>query len=171
MEDLQDVARGNLIFGLHVHVGIPDRDLAIELYNEARYFLPHILALTTSSPFWMGRKTGLMSTRCSIFKAFPRTGVPEAFRAWGHFESYVDTLVTAGPFAWIRHPIYTGLFLMLIALAIGLGHVSRLLVAVPLYALGTAIRVQVEERLLRTAFHSAYDEYAGRVKRFVPGVF
>jgi carboxylate-amine ligase len=93
VEDLQDVARGNLIFGLHVHVGIPDRDLAIELYNEARYFLPHILALTTSSPFWMGRKTGLMSTRCSIFKAFPRTGVPEAFRAWGHFESYVDTLV------------------------------------------------------------------------------
>jgi carboxylate-amine ligase len=93
VEDLQDVARGNLIFGLHVHVGIPDKDLAIELFNEARYFLPHILALTTSSPFWLGRKTGLMSSRCSIFKAFPRTGVPEAFRGWSHFESYVDTLV------------------------------------------------------------------------------
>jgi protein-S-isoprenylcysteine O-methyltransferase Ste14 len=79
-------------------------------------------------------------------------------------------LVTAGPFAWIRHPIYTGLFLMMIALAIGLGHVARLFIAVPLYALGTAIRVRIEERLLRTAFGSAYEEYANRVKRFIPGV-
>jgi protein-S-isoprenylcysteine O-methyltransferase Ste14 len=79
-------------------------------------------------------------------------------------------LVTAGPFAWIRHPIYTAMFLMMIALAIGLGHVARLVIAVPLYALGTAIRVRIEERLLRTAFGSAYDEYANRVKRFIPGV-
>jgi protein-S-isoprenylcysteine O-methyltransferase Ste14 len=79
-------------------------------------------------------------------------------------------LVTAGPFAWIRHPIYTAMFLMMIALAIGLGHVARLFIAVPLFALGTAIRVRIEERLLRTAFGSAYDEYANRVKRFIPGV-
>ena len=79
-------------------------------------------------------------------------------------------LVTAGPFAWIRHPIYTAMFLMMIALAIGLGHVARLFIAVPLYALGTAIRVRIEERLLRTAFSSAYEEYANRVKRFIPGV-
>ena len=79
-------------------------------------------------------------------------------------------LVTAGPFAWIRHPIYTAMFLMMIALAIGLGHMARLFIAVPLYALGTAIRVRIEERLLRTAFSSAYEEYANRVKRFIPGV-
>ncbi len=79
-------------------------------------------------------------------------------------------LVTAGPFAWIRHPIYTAMFLMMIALAIGLGHAARLFIAVPLYALGTAIRVRIEERLLRTAFSSAYEEYANRVKRFIPGV-
>ena len=79
-------------------------------------------------------------------------------------------LVTSGPFAWIRHPIYTAMFLMMIALAIGLGHVARLIIAVPVYALGTAIRVRIEERLLRTAFGSAYEEYAKRVKRFIPGV-
>jgi protein-S-isoprenylcysteine O-methyltransferase Ste14 len=79
-------------------------------------------------------------------------------------------LVTAGPFAWMRHPIYTAMFLLMIALAIGLGHVSRLLISVPLYAVGTIIRVRIEERLLRTAFPSAYDEYANRVKRFIPGV-
>jgi protein-S-isoprenylcysteine O-methyltransferase Ste14 len=79
-------------------------------------------------------------------------------------------LVTAGPFAWIRHPIYTAMFLLMIALAIGLGHVARLFIAVPLYALGSAIRVRIEERLLRTAFGSAYEEYANRVKRFIPGV-
>jgi carboxylate-amine ligase len=96
VEDLQDVARGNLIFGLHVHIGMPNKDLAVELMNEARYFLPHILALTTSSPFWVGRKTGLKSTRCSIFKQFPRTGVPDEFRSWSDFERYVETLVRTG---------------------------------------------------------------------------
>jgi protein-S-isoprenylcysteine O-methyltransferase Ste14 len=80
-------------------------------------------------------------------------------------------LVTNGPFAWMRHPIYTAMFLLMIALAIGLGHVARLLIAVPLYAIGTVIRVRIEERLLRTAFSSAYEEYASRVKRFIPGVF
>jgi carboxylate-amine ligase len=93
VEDLQDVARGNLVFGLHCHIGIPDRELAIELFNEARYFLPHILLLSTSSPFWLGRVTGLKSVRCIVFKRFPRTGIPDPFRSWGEFESYVDTLV------------------------------------------------------------------------------
>ncbi|MEB3197645.1 MAG: carboxylate-amine ligase [Candidatus Sericytochromatia bacterium] len=96
VEDLQDVARGNLVFGLHCHIGIPDRDLAIEIFNEARYFLPHILALSTSSPFWLGRQTGLKSVRCIVFKRFPRTGIPETFRSWGEFESYVDTLIKTG---------------------------------------------------------------------------
>ena len=79
VNDMQDVARANLIFGLHVHVGIKDKETAIALTNQVRYFLPHILALTTSSPFWMGRKTGLMSTRTQIFKRFPRTGIPDEF--------------------------------------------------------------------------------------------
>jgi carboxylate-amine ligase len=96
VEDLQDVARGNLVFGLHCHIGIPDKDLAIQIFNEARYFLPHILALSTSSPFWLGRQTGLKSIRCTVFKRFPRTGIPETFRSWGEFERYVETLVKTG---------------------------------------------------------------------------
>jgi carboxylate-amine ligase len=93
VEDLQDVARGNLIFGLHVHVGIPDKDLAVELMNQARYFLPHLLALSTNSPFWLGRLSGMKSTRANIFKNFPRTGIPDHFESWAAFEAYVDTLV------------------------------------------------------------------------------
>lgn len=93
VEDLQDVARGNLIFGLHVHVGIEDRDLAIDLLNQARYFLPHILALSVSSPFWLGRASGLKSTRCSVFKHFPRTGIPDVFGSWAEFEAFINTLV------------------------------------------------------------------------------
>ena len=96
VEDLQDVARGNLIFGLHVHVGIKDKDVAMELANQVRYFLPHILALTTSSPFWLGRLTGLASTRCEIFKRFPRTGIPDRFESYKHYEQFVDTLVKTG---------------------------------------------------------------------------
>jgi len=79
VEDLQDVARANLIFGLHVHVGIKDREVAMALANQIRYFLPHILALSTSSPFWLGRSTGLKSIRSEIFKRFPRTGIPGEF--------------------------------------------------------------------------------------------
>ncbi len=96
VEDLQDVARGNLVFGLHCHIGIDDRDLAVEIMNEARYFLPHLLALSTSSPFWLGRATGLKSSRCMIFKRFPRTGVPDYFKSWSEFEQHVDTLVKTG---------------------------------------------------------------------------
>jgi carboxylate-amine ligase len=96
VEDLQDVARGNLIFGLHVHVGVKEKDVATELANQVRYFLPHLLALTTSSPFWLGRLTGLASTRCEIFKRFPRTGIPDRFSSYGHFQSFVDTLIKTG---------------------------------------------------------------------------
>lgn len=96
VEDLQDVARGNLIFGMHIHIGIESHRQAIELFNQARYFLPHILALSCSSPFWLGRNTGLKSARINIFKRFPRTGIPDAFESWASFEQYVETLVNTG---------------------------------------------------------------------------
>jgi carboxylate-amine ligase len=96
VEDLQDVARANLIFGLHVHVGIKDRDTAMALANQVRYFLPHILAISTSSPFWLGRNSGLKSIRSEIFKRFPRTGIPGSFRSYAAFQSYVDLLVKTG---------------------------------------------------------------------------
>jgi carboxylate-amine ligase len=96
VEDLQDVARANLIFGLHVHVGIKDRDTAMALANQVRYFLPHILAISTSSPFWLGRNSGLKSIRSEIFKRFPRTGIPGTFRSYAAFQSYVDLLVRTG---------------------------------------------------------------------------
>jgi glutamate---cysteine ligase / carboxylate-amine ligase len=96
VEDLQDVARANLIFGLHVHIGIKDKEVAMALANQVRYFLPHILALSTSSPFWLGRPSGLKSTRSEIFKRFPRTGIPGHFESYGHFQRYVDLLVKTG---------------------------------------------------------------------------
>lgn len=96
VEDLQDVARANLIFGLHVHVGIKDKEVAMALANQVRYFLPHILALSTSSPFWLGRPSGLKSTRSEIFKRFPRTGIPGHFESYGHFQRYVELLVKTG---------------------------------------------------------------------------
>jgi len=96
VEDLQDVARANLIFGLHVHVGIKDREVAVTLANQVRYFLPHILALSTSSPFWLGRKTGLKSTRSEIFKRFPRTGIPAHLHSYAQFQSFVELLVKTG---------------------------------------------------------------------------
>src|SRR5262245_43807655 len=93
VEELQQLARSLLIFGLHVHVAVPDRQTAIDLMNEARYFLPHLLALSTSSPFWMSRDTGLKSYRTTIFRRFPRTGVPEDFGSWSEYEEYVQLLV------------------------------------------------------------------------------
>lgn len=96
VEDLQDVARANLIFGLHVHVGIKDKEVAMALANQVRYFLPHILALSTSSPFWLGRITGLKSIRSEIFKRFPRTGIPGHFDSYAQFQSYVELLVKTG---------------------------------------------------------------------------
>ena len=94
--ELQDVARANLIFGMHVHVGIPDQEEAMAVFAQARYFLPHFLALSTSSPFFGGRMTGLKSTRTFIFKRFPRTGIPEPFPSYREFERFVDGLVKTG---------------------------------------------------------------------------
>jgi len=93
VEELQQLARSLLIFGLHVHVGMPDAETSIELMNEARYFLPHLLALSTSSPFWMARDTGLKSFRTTVFRRFPRTGIPDHFGSWGEYESHVRLLV------------------------------------------------------------------------------
>jgi len=95
-EELQDVVRSLLIFGLHVHVAIPDTDLRIEVLNEARYFLPHLLALSTSSPFWMDRNTGLKSYRSVIWSNFPRTGIPPDLNSYDEYENYVQLLVKTG---------------------------------------------------------------------------
>jgi len=93
VQELQTVARSLLIFGLHVHVGMADRERAIHIMNAARYFLPHVLALSTSSPFWMGHNTGLKSYRTEIFKQFPRTDIPDHFDSYGSFQRYVNLLV------------------------------------------------------------------------------
>lgn len=93
IDELQAVARANLIFGLHVHVGIKDRTLALQIMNEARYLLPHLLALSTNSPFWLGRNTGLKSYRSRVFEAFPRTSIPETFETASAFEDFVRILV------------------------------------------------------------------------------
>ena len=95
-EELQDVVRALLIFGLHVHVAIPDQEKRIEVLNEARYFLPHLLALSTSSPFWMGRNTGLKSYRSVIWSNFPRTGIPPELSSFDEYENYVQLLVKTG---------------------------------------------------------------------------
>src|SRR5262245_42756634 len=93
VEELQQLARSLLIFGLHVHVAVPDRSTMIDLMNAARYFLPHLLALSTSSPFWMGRDTGLKSFRTTVFRRFPRTGIPDHFESWSAYEEYVNLLI------------------------------------------------------------------------------
>jgi len=94
--ELQEVARANLVFGLHVHVGIEDRELAIQIMNEARYFLPHLLALSTNSPFWVGRNTGFKSFRTRVFGRFPRSDIPELFETVSDFDDYVRVLVKTG---------------------------------------------------------------------------
>jgi len=93
VEELQQLARSLLIFGMHVHVAVPDRTTMIDLMNMARYFLPHLLALSTSSPFWMGRNTGLKSFRTTVFRRFPRTGIPDHFNSWSEYEDYVGLLI------------------------------------------------------------------------------
>ena len=93
VKDLQQIARANLIFGLHVHVGIADREIAIQVMNQARYFLPHIYALSVNSPFWLGQNTGLKSYRLQIFERFPRTGIPDAFDSLSEYEDYLKLLV------------------------------------------------------------------------------
>ena len=94
VNDMQQVARANLIFGLHVHVGIPDREEAIQLMNQARYFLPHIYALSTNSPFWLGQNTGFKAYRHNIFERFPRTGIPDVFESLSEYDDYLDLLVS-----------------------------------------------------------------------------
>lgn len=94
--DLQQVARRLVICGMHVHVGIEDPDLRIDLMNQVSYFLPHLLALTTSSPFWHGRRTGLKSYRMSVFRGMPRTGLPPHFHSWGEYQRHVDAVTGAG---------------------------------------------------------------------------
>ena len=93
IKDMQMIARGNLIFGLHVHVGIADREKAIHIMNTARYFVPHILALSTNSPFWIGRNTGFKSYRIKVFDRFPRTGIPDYFSSLAEYEDYLKLLV------------------------------------------------------------------------------
>ena len=96
VQELQTVARSLLIFGVHVHVGIADRERQIHILNASRYFLPHVLALSTSSPFWMGHNTGLKSYRSEIFKQFPRTDIPDHFDSYQGFQRYVDLLIKTG---------------------------------------------------------------------------
>jgi carboxylate-amine ligase len=96
VKDMQLLARANLIFGLHVHVGIPDRESAIHVMNQARYFLPHIYALSVNSPFWVGRNTGLKGYRLKVFERFPRTGIPDSFESLSEYEDYCKLLVKTG---------------------------------------------------------------------------
>lgn len=93
VNELQEAARSNLIFGLHVHVGMESREMAIHIANSARYFLPHIYALSTNSPFWEGRMTGYKSFRTKVFDKFPRTGIPDYFESIEAYDNYVKLLI------------------------------------------------------------------------------
>ena len=92
-QDMQDLAQQMLIFGTHVHIGIEDREFLIDAMNVVRYLLPHVLCLASSSPFWMGRNTGLKSYRSILFSNFPRSGIPRVFESWADYTHLVDTLV------------------------------------------------------------------------------
>lgn len=93
IKELQEAARSNLIFGLHVHVGMESREMAIHIANSARYFLPHVYALSTNSPFWEGRQTGYKSFRTKVFDKFPRTGIPDFFDSIETYDNYIKLLV------------------------------------------------------------------------------
>jgi carboxylate-amine ligase len=88
---------------MHVHIGIEDRELMIEVMNQLRYFLPHLLALSTSSPFWLERDTGLKSYRSVVFESLPRTGIPQRFAAYADYRHYVDTLLATGSIEETTH--------------------------------------------------------------------
>lgn len=96
LEEMQLLAQRLLIFGMHVHVGIADRAFAIDAMNVVRYMLPHILALSTSSPFWLGRKTGLKSYRSVVFEDFPRSGIPDICRTAADYDNLVGSLANVG---------------------------------------------------------------------------
>lgn len=112
--EMKDVARSNLIFGMHVHIGIPNREEGLQIMNVARYFLPHLYALSTNSPFWEGRETGFKSFRSKIFDKFPRTGIPPYFASVAEYDKFIEILVKTrcidnGKKIWwdIRlHPFY-----------------------------------------------------------------
>ena len=93
VNEMQEAARSNLIFGLHVHVGIADKNMAIHIMNSVRYFLPHVYALSSNSPFWEGRNTGFKSFRTKVFDKFPRTGLPDYFNDWDDFKNYINILI------------------------------------------------------------------------------
>ena len=93
VNEMQEAARSNLIFGLHVHVGISDKDMAIHIMNTVRYFLPHVFALSSNSPFWEGRNTGFQSFRTKVFDKFPRTGIPDEFSSWDSYKNYINLLI------------------------------------------------------------------------------
>jgi glutamate---cysteine ligase / carboxylate-amine ligase len=93
VNELQEAARSNLIFGLHVHVGMESREMANHIANSTRYFLPHVFALSTNSPFWEGRMTGYKSFRTKVFDKFPRTGIPDAFESIEAYDNYVKLLI------------------------------------------------------------------------------
>ncbi len=93
VNEMEDLARANLIFGLHVHVGVEDREMQIQIMNGVRAFLPHLLALSVNSPFWCGRRTGVKSVRSTIFKRFPRTQIPDFYYSWDDYAKFVDLLV------------------------------------------------------------------------------
>jgi carboxylate-amine ligase len=99
LEEMQGAARRMMICGLHVHVGIEDDELRIDLMNQLAYFLPHLLALSCSSPFWEGESTGLKSFRLMIFNGVPRTGLPERFASWSEYRRHTETLIDAGVIA------------------------------------------------------------------------
>jgi len=93
VKEMQEAARANLIFGLHVHVGLPNREVGIQIMNAVRYFIPHIFALSTNSPFWLGRNTGFKSYRVKVFDKFPRTGIPDYYDTVTEFDNYVNLLI------------------------------------------------------------------------------
>ncbi|HEX6479270.1 MAG TPA: carboxylate-amine ligase [Ktedonobacteraceae bacterium] len=95
-DEYQDVARAVLIFGLHVHIGVNDRELAVSLLNQLRTWLPHLLALSTNSPFWSGRLTGIKSYRSIIWRPFPRSGISDSFSSWHDYDNYVQSLIKTG---------------------------------------------------------------------------
>ena len=96
IQKMQDAARQLLIFGMHVHIGIEDRELVVDTMNTVKYFLPHILALSTSSPFWEGRDTGLKSYRANVFKFLPRTGIPPYLSGFAEYEKLLEFLINTG---------------------------------------------------------------------------
>jgi carboxylate-amine ligase len=96
VQDLQMVARANLIFGLHVHVAVEDDDARVAILSGVRYFLPHVFALSVNSPFWLGVNTGWKSYRAKVFERFPRTGIPDDFASWVEYQDYLNTLIATG---------------------------------------------------------------------------